>query len=227
MDRLAEITFCTHQALHGDHPRCFGLRSSPRQASPFGSTPQAIAERTASGNSLPLALQESGVVFVKFGQVLATRVELLPAEYVTELSQLQQAVAPAPWLEVHEVLVSELGNELETVFAEVGHEPLADASIGQVHRARLHSGELVAVKVQRPRIIPVVEYDLDITICMASTLERSTGWGRSLGIVQMAEGFAASLREELDYEVEAMIIAELRTTQLRHPAAERVEVPRH
>ncbi|MGL3804626.1 ABC1 kinase family protein [Paeniglutamicibacter sp. R2-26] len=190
-------------------------------------TPEASAERAAGGESLRLALQESGVAFVKFGQVLSTRGELLPAEYIAELSKLQQAVAPEPWEDVRALITAELGRDVESAFAEFDHVPLAAASIGQVHRARLHTGEAVAVKIQRPGIVPLVERDLDITVRMATTLERSTDWGRSLGIVKVAEGFADSLREELDYGIEAMNISALRSTQLKHPESERVDIPLH
>lgn len=190
-------------------------------------TAQAALERTAAGKSLRLALQESGVTFVKFGQVLSTRPELLPAEYVDELAKLQQNVAPEPWENIRELLTTELGMDPETAFAFFDPEPLAAASIGQVHTARLHSGEVVAVKVQRPGILPLVERDLDIALRMAKTLEHSTEWGKSLGLYKVAEGFAQSLRDELDYELEAMNIQALRTTSLQYPQTERVGIPQH
>ncbi|MEV0383909.1 AarF/UbiB family protein [Nonomuraea sp. NPDC050643] len=157
--------------------------------------------------SLREALDDGGVTFVKLGQVLSTRRDLLPAEFVDELGRLQDQVAPAPWEQIEPVLTGELGGPVEEVFAEFGREPLAAASIGQVHTARLHSGESVVVKVQRPGIGGVVGKDLDIVRRLAATLESRTRWGRSLGLRDLAEGFAAAIREELDFRVEAANMA--------------------
>ncbi|KAB2342214.1 AarF/ABC1/UbiB kinase family protein [Actinomadura rudentiformis] len=153
--------------------------------------------------SLRLALQEGGVTFVKFGQVLSTRRDLLPQAFIDELSHLQDKVPPAPAAEVERVLTEELGESPYTVFAEFDPVPLAAASIAQVHRARLRSGAEVVVKVQRPGIRPLVERDLDLVNRLAATLERRTRWGPSLGAVELAHGFGVALREELDFHVEA------------------------
>ncbi|MFG6192915.1 ABC1 kinase family protein [Nonomuraea sp. JJY05] len=157
--------------------------------------------------SLREALDEGGVTFVKLGQVLSTRRDLLPAEFVEELGRLQDQVAPAPWPEIEPVLAAELGGPVDEAFAEFDRTPLAAASIGQVHAARLHSGESVVVKVLRPGIWPVVSKDLDIVRRLAATLESRTRWGRSLGLRDLAEGFATSIREELDFRVEAANMA--------------------
>ncbi|MEU6716623.1 AarF/UbiB family protein [Nonomuraea sp. NPDC046802] len=157
--------------------------------------------------SLRAALDDGGVTFVKLGQVLSTRRDLLPAEFVEELGRLQDQVAPAPWEQIEPVLTRELGGPVDDVFAEFGRTPLAAASIGQVHLARLHTGESVVVKVQRPGIAAVVAKDLDIVRRLAATLESRTRWGRSLGLRDLAEGFAAAIREELDFRVEAANMA--------------------
>ncbi|MFI7124545.1 ABC1 kinase family protein [Nonomuraea sp. NPDC050153] len=157
--------------------------------------------------SLREALDEGGATFVKLGQVLSTRRDLLPAEFVEELGRLQDQVASAPWPEIEPMLAAELGGPVDEVFAEFDRTPLAAASIGQVHAARLHSGESVVVKVLRPGIWPVVSKDLDIVRRLAATLESRTRWGRSLGLRDLAEGFATAIREELDFRVEAANMA--------------------
>lgn len=153
--------------------------------------------------SLRLALDEAGVTFVKLGQVLSTRSDVIPASVALELSRLQDQVSPAAWPQIELVLTHELGAPPHQVFAEFGEEPLAAASVAQVYPARLADGEQVVVKVQRPGIASVVDRDLDIVQRLARTLERNTDWGRSMGVRGLAEGFADAMREELDFTVEA------------------------
>jgi ubiquinone biosynthesis protein len=149
--------------------------------------------RLRLARSVRRALDEGGVTFVKLGQVLSTRRDLLPPEAVDELGRLQDHAAPAAWEQVELVLTRELGDAVDAVFAEFERQPLAAASVAQVHRARLRSGAEVVVKVQRPGIRQVVERDLDIIARLA----------RSLGVRDLAAGFAAAVREELDFRIEA------------------------
>jgi predicted unusual protein kinase regulating ubiquinone biosynthesis (AarF/ABC1/UbiB family) len=138
---------------HGLGPYLRGRRRAELQ------TPEG---RQRLAGSVRQALEEAGVTFVKLGQVLSTRPDLLPAEVVEELGHLQDDVAPAPWDQVAQVLAAELDGPVEEVFAAFDRRPLAAASVAQVHAARLRSGAEVAVKVQRPGIRAVVERDLDI-----------------------------------------------------------------
>lgn len=157
--------------------------------------------------SLREALDDGGVTFVKLGQILSTRRDLLPPEFIDELGRLQDQVAPAPWEQIEPVLVAELGGPVDQVFATFDRTPLAAASIAQAYTARLHTGEDVVVKVQRPGIGKVVAKDLDIVRRLALTLETRTRWGRALGMRDLAEGFAVAIREELDFRVEAANMA--------------------
>ncbi len=184
------------------------------------------AERGDLARSLRLALQEAGVTFVKLGQQLSTRRDLLPEEFVDELAHLQQRVAPVAGQRIEALLTEELGASPRELFAEFCPQPLAAASIAQVHRARLHDGTEVIVKVQRPGIRPLVERDLDITLRLAQSLQRTTDWGRALGVVDLVEGFAAALLEELDFRVEARNMAAVATATAGHPAPE-VVIPQH
>ncbi len=153
--------------------------------------------------SLRLALDEAGVTFVKLGQVLSTRSDVIPASVANELSRLQDEVSPAPWPEIEVVLTEELGAPPHQLYADFDTEPLAAASVAQVYTARLPEGADVVVKVQRPGIAAVVDRDLDIVRRLARLLERNTDWGRSMGVRALADGFADAMREELDFTVEA------------------------
>ena len=159
------------------------------------------------GASLPRALRhalnDAGVTFIKAGQMLATRPDLLPPSYVRELSTLQTFSDPLPWSELEPVLAATLRRPTAEVFAEIDDQPLASASVGQVHAAVLHDGERVVIKIQKPSARAQITADLDIVLRLARRLQASTSWGKSLGVMALTNGFADSLAEELDYTIEA------------------------
>jgi ubiquinone biosynthesis protein len=175
--------------------------------------------------SLRRTLEEAGVSFVKLGQLMSTRDDLLPPEFITELRSLQDDVVPVPWTLVRELLAAELDAPVEEGFTQFEQQPLAAASIGQVHRATLHSGEQVVVKVQRPGITAVVDRDLDIVLRVAASLERRAAWARDLGAVELAHGFAAALREELDFRVEARNLTTITASSALHRFSDQVRLP--
>ncbi|MQA11302.1 MAG: phosphotransferase [Pseudonocardiaceae bacterium] len=170
--------------------------------------PELAGHRYAKlARSLRRALEDGGVTFVKLGQLLSTRPDLLPPVFIDELSRLQDQVAHASADDVQQLLRDELGAPADEVFAEFDQEPVAAASIAQVYRARLRTGEDVVVKVQRPGVREVVERDLDIVLRVAHSLHQRAKWARSLGVIDLAEGLGAALAEELDFRVEARNIA--------------------
>jgi ubiquinone biosynthesis protein len=170
------------------------MRSSPRDES------QAVRVRRV--------LEDAGGVYVKLGQIAATRVDLLPSELCEELATLQNRVPPEPREGIAAVLAEELG-DIDDVFAEFDWEPLAAASIGQTHRARLRTGEAVVVKVQRPGIDATMERDLAALELLADLAQRRTAFGRGLRSGDMLAQFAEGLREELDFRREADAMAEM------------------
>jgi len=184
----------------------------------------ATAEgRARLAHKLRLALEDGGVMFVKLGQVLSTRRDLLPPEFISELSRLQDDAPRVPWADVSQVLEESLGGPVTEKFARFDQAPTAAASIAQVHTAMLPSGDQVVVKVRRPDVMGVIRSDLDIVQRLAVRLQRRTRWGRSVGAVDLAQGFAAALREELDLRIEARnmtaVAAAPRYGGLRVPAA--------
>lgn len=169
--------------------------------------------RRDTATSVREALTEGGVTFVKLGQMLATRPDVLPARYIEELSRLHSQVPPEPWGAVVRTVTEELGSPPEQVFATIDQEPLAAASVGQVHTATLPTGQPVVVKVQRSSAGHDVRGDLDIIGRLAAMTERRTGWARRMEAIELAEGFRRSLDEELDFRVELHNLATLRRSE--------------
>ena len=149
-----------------------------------------------------LALEEMGPTFVKLGQILATRVDLFEVEWIAEFSKLQDSAPAAPWDDVRKQLTEDLGAPPEEVFVVFSPEPLAAASIAQVHRARLEDGSEVIVKVRRPGIRPIVESDLRWLARLAQLAEAESKELRAFHPLEVVHQFTQSLRQELDFAVE-------------------------
>jgi ubiquinone biosynthesis protein len=164
---------------------------------------QAMVGKAPVAVRLRRALEECGGMFVKLGQVLSTRSDLLPDHVVAELARLQDRVAEEPRDAMQAVVEEDLGAPVETLFAEFDWQPIAAASIGQAYKARLHSGEPVIVKVQRPGIAAAVERDMGVLLELARTAEARTSWAAEYRVLELANEFADRLREELDFRIEA------------------------
>lgn len=156
-----------------------------------------------------LACEEAGGVFIKLGQLLASRPDLLPPSALAELSKLQSATAPLGQAEVQAQVEAQLGAPVADVLASVAWQPLGSASIAQAHSAKLKDGASVVIKVRRPGLERVIARDLAILAWLARQAEDRFEWARRLGIRAIAQEFAADLRIELDFEVEARRIGEV------------------
>lgn len=164
---------------------------------------QAAIHSLSPPERLRRACEELGPTFVKMGQILSTRPNLLPEPFIQELAKLQDEAAPIPFAEIKAALERELKRPLDQVFQSIDEQPLGAASIAQVHRARLLNGDAVVVKVQRPGVRRIVEVDLEIMVELASLIEHHVeGWRvhRPSAIVRE---IARTLQEEIDFTVEA------------------------
>ena len=173
-----------------------GMRFVSRQ-------PPEHIEMTNSYERLRMAFEELGPTFVKMGQILSTRPDLIPMDMVQELSKLQDHVPPVSFEEIRAIVEDELQLPMEAVYAEFDEIPIAAASIGQVHRAKLLTGENVAVKVQRPGIRKIIAEDLAILYHLAVLLERYIEELRLYRPTLIVEEFARTIRKEINFNVEA------------------------
>jgi ubiquinone biosynthesis protein len=155
------------------------------------------------------ALEDAGGMFVKLGQLLATRPDLLPPPVLAELGRLHSSARPLDREEAELAITAEIGRPLDEVFTDIDWTPLGSASIAQVHRARLPDGRDVVIKVRRPGLLEDVERDLSIAVTFAWLAQRRTEWGRTYEVGAIAEDFARALRTELDLRVEGRHAAEM------------------
>jgi ubiquinone biosynthesis protein len=148
-------------------------------------------------------LEQLGPTFIKLGQLLSTRADLLPPAYLEALSRLQDEIEPFPFEDVQRILEEDLGVRLSKAFSVFEERPLAAASLGQVHRAALRDGRIVAVKVQRPGVADTVVKDLEALDEIARFLDARTDAGRRYDLCGMVDEFRAAITQELDYVREA------------------------
>ena len=190
-----------------------------------------VPEQTHTGSDArpdPLArefaddLEKLGPTFIKLGQLLSTRPDLLPPAYMEALTRLQDDVEPFSFAEVEQIVSSELGIRISRAFSEFTAKPIAAASLGQVHHARLRDGRAVAVKVQRPGIGERVVDDLDALQEIAGFLDAHTETGRHYQFSRLLDEFRRSLLRELDYRLEASNLSTLKANLVEF---DRIVVP--
>ncbi|WP_051224183.1 ABC1 kinase family protein [Pseudoclavibacter soli] len=155
------------------------------------------------GVDLASTFEELGPTYIKLGQLLSTREDLVPPEVAAALARLQDHTPPAPIAEIRATIVAELGAEPEQLFAHFDDEPLACASIGQAHTARMKGGDEVVVKVRRPGAVEQVRADLRMMRRIAEEADRSSAKAHQIGLLPFVEQFTQTTLDELDYTLEA------------------------
>jgi ubiquinone biosynthesis protein len=178
---------------------------------------EADEGRQADPEELAADLESLGTTYIKLGQLLSTRPDLLPERYLDSLARLQDDVEPLALAEVRDVIEAELGRPVEAAFARFDPHPLAAASIAQVHRAQMFDGREVAVKVQRPGIRQAIVDDLDALGELASLIDQHTEVGQQYGFDDLLGEFRRSLLAELDHTLEASNLETMATHLERFP----------
>ena len=193
-----------------------GLRARRRRR-------QEMVHHLPNEERVRATLEQCGGMFVKLGQLASTRTEIFPPGVIAVLSRLQSDVTPVPPEAMRPLLEEELGATMEEVFAEFDWSPVAAASIGQVYRARLRTGEAVIVKAQRPEVAEVVRRDSHVLLRLASMVEHNTPFGDEHRVHELARQFTNSLEQELDFRIEARNTETIRRNMADQP---RVRIPR-
>jgi ubiquinone biosynthesis protein len=205
--------------LHGRS----GLKQTAGAELPLDDEPGDAPATGGDPEQLAKDLEALGPTFIKLGQLLSTRSDLLPVPYLDALARLQDKVEPFSFAEVEEIVSAELGVRLSKAFEDFESEPLAAASLGQVHRARMRDGRQVAVKVQRPGIQKVILNDLEAFEQIAGVVDRHTDVGRRFAFRDMLQEFRKTLLRELDYRLEAQNLTLLAANLKKY---ERLVVPK-
>ncbi|MGD8546784.1 MAG: ubiquinone biosynthesis regulatory protein kinase UbiB, partial [Thiohalophilus sp.] len=169
-----------------------------------------LPRKATRGARVRMALEDLGPIFIKFGQILSTRRDLLPDDIADELARLQDQVPPFSDQKAREIIESELGRPIDEVFADFEATPFASASIAQVHGATLHDGTNVVVKVLRPNILPIIKRDIGLMYLFANAFERYWAIGRQLRVVEVVSEFEKTILDELDLSREAANASQLR-----------------
>jgi ubiquinone biosynthesis protein len=182
-----------------------------------GEAEAAGGDAEMRAQQLAADLERMGPTYIKFGQLLSTRVDLLPRVYTDALTRLQDAVEPFPFAEVELIVARELGVSLRHGFSDFDERPLAAASLAQVHRAELRSGRQVVVKVQRPGVREMVHEDMAALGELAEFADAHTDVGRRFGLSELLQQFRRSLTGELDYQREAANLVRVRDLLVAHP----------
>jgi len=208
LNRYRQIAWLLAKYGRSDLVKQTGLESTLEAERPMP------PKQAGKADELAADLESLGPTFVKLGQLLSTRVELLPRPYLDALSRLQDEVEPFGFGEVEKIITTELGVRISKAFGDFESTPIASASLGQVHLARLRDGRAVAVKVQRPNIREQMVEDLDALADIAEFLDNHTEVGQRYEFTRMLDELRKSLMRELDYRQEAHNLSAFRE-QLR------------